>query len=469
MNSEKSNMFNSTSFIVMLLISPSILPYTNALAMKEPKAIFSSSPISQERSLPAMGIIEYKLVNGINVCLKPTAFDDDEVLIHGFAPGGFALVEPTKRASAQLAAAIAWESGIGSLSSLQVSRLLYDSEVEIATYVGPFCHSIEGVAPPERLPELLRLVGEIFTAPKFSKEAMPSVIEHMKQSASHHTNDAETRFEDVIKAINSGDLAALRPLTDKEISAVDFQAASDFYHSVFLNPSGLTFVIVGSFDPDTIKPLVAHYLGNIPAQPLVRQQSQSLQPVFPQGIRHEYVTAKGSPENLTQITFSLSVQDEPVNMRRWETATQVLEARLRRAFVAEVGSTQGIDVALELPLHPICVPIWLTLQFRSSSTNTERLVEVAVRELQQLQKSGPTQKEVQTATELQQRNDLYWERDNGYWLSLLSNYYQLGMALDTAATNSQPSPPSAADITEFLRKCVDPKDYTVVTLGPQKG
>lgn len=462
-------MINSTLITVLVLITSTLLPYTNSLAVEGPQAISSSSPISQERSLPAMGIIEYKLANGISVCLKPTAFDDDEVLIHGFAPGGFALVEPAKRASAQLAAAIAWESGIGSLSSLQVSRLLYDSEVEIATYVGPFCHSIEGIAPPDRIPELLRLIGNIFTAPKFSKEAVPSVIEHMKQSASHHTDDAETRFEDVIKAINSGDLAALRPLSDKEISTVDFQTASDFYHSVFLNPSQLTFVIVGSFDPNTIKSLIAHYLGSIPTHSSATKQSQALQPVFPQGVRHEYVTAKGSPENLTQITFSLSVKDKPVNLRRWETATQVLEARLRRAFTAEVGSTQGIDVALELPLHPSCVPIWLTLQFRSSPAKTERLVEVAVRELQELQKSGPTQEEVQTATELQQRNDLYWEGDNGYWLSLLSNHYQLGMSLDTVAADSKRSQPSTADITEFLRTCVDPRSYTVVTLGPQKG
>lgn len=462
-------LFLSCSSIILASEVPQSIPQL----APQPAAAQAISPIAHERSLPALGVTELTLTNGVRVCLKPTSFDEDEILIHGFAPGGFTLAGPAKRASAELAPAIAWESGIGSLTGQQWSRALFASEIDLAAHVGPYDHSIEGSAPAEKLADLMRMLGSLYTAPQFSQSAVTKVIERMRESAKHQAEDVEELFEYAIKAINSSDLPALRSLTDHEITQIDYLAAETFYRTHFLNPKDLTFVVVGDFSIEEIKPLVIEHLARIP--PVTAQTHDApllLQCSFPKDVRRGYVTAKEARDSLTRMTFCIEGTTKPEDLRLWETITQVLETRLRRAFIDEVGSTQGIDVALELPLHPLCNPTWLTLQFRCSPATTHRLVEVALREIRDLQRQGPTAGDLKTAIELQSCNDLFWEGDNGYWLALVSNHYRQGLRLENlhqeSSKESSASSVTLESIASLMRTALDLGRYTVVTLGAGK-
>jgi zinc protease len=423
----------------------------------------SPSPIVQERSLPALGATELTLANGVRVCLKPTTFDEDEILIQAFAPGGFTTLSPAKRASAELAPAIAWESGIGGITAQQWSRTLLGLDIDLATHVGPYDHSIEGVAPPEKLADLMRMLGSVFTAPQFSQSAVTKVSERMRESVKHQADDVEQRFEYAAKAINSSDLPALRLLTESEIMGIDFAAAESFYRNEFLNPKALTFVVVGDFTIEEIKPLVVEHLAGIPSVKADTRSAPILECPFPKEVRHGYVKGKEARDSLTCITFCIEGATKAEDLRLWETMTQVLETRLRRAFLDEVGSTHGIDVALELPLHPLCTPIWLTLQFRCNPDKINRLVEVALREIREMQRQGPTAEDLKTAIELQSCNDLFWEGENSYWLALLSNHYRQVLRLETLGQDS--AAPTLESVTTLLRTALDLSRYTVVTLG----
>lgn len=428
----------------------------------------SSSVIVHEKSMPAIGVTELTLANGVRVCLKPTTFDEEEVLIQGFAPGGFTAVGSAKRASAELAPAIAWASGVGALSAQQWSRNLLGSEIDLAAHVGPYDHLIEGSAPPEKLAELLRMLGALYTAPQFSSVAMSQVVERRRESLRRQAEDPERRFESAIKAINSGDLPVLRSLTDHEVAALDFPVAEAFYRHYFLNPRDLTFVVVGDFTVEEIKPLVIEHLAGIPVVEAPAVVHQDVVCPFPEEFRQTYVTAKEMRECLTRITFCIEGATKAEDLRLWEMITQVLETRLRKVFVHEVGSTQGIDVALELPLHPSCTPTWLTFQFQGSPIRTQRLVDLILREMREMQRQGPTAEDVDTAKELQSCNDSYWESDNGYWLALVSNHYRQGLRLESLRQDEVLTGATAEGIARLLRTALDLSRYTVVTLGSGK-
>lgn len=424
------------------------------------------SAIAEERAIPGLGIVELSLKNGIKICLKPTESDDGEVLIQGFAPGGYTSVPAQQRASAQLAAAIGWESGVGKYSVKELSQYLYNSELELALYVGPNSHSIEGCAPPENLSHLLNIIKDLFNTPRYEKEAMPIIVNRALDSARHRTSDPEAQFEDMHKELNSGGLAALKPLTEREISAIDYHVAEDFYRNHFLNPNGFTFVLVGDFDLNSIKPLLAHSLGAISAiSALPNKEPKKLEAKFPKGVIHQFLPNKNSTnECLTRVTFCLEVAKEPFDLKLWETATQVIETQLRRAFLKEVGSTHGIDVALELPLHPCCDPVWLTLEFRCPAELRNQLVDAALKEMRQLQNRGPSAEDLATAIKLQKCNDLFWENDNNYLLALLANHYQLGLNIEKLELQKDDDKLTSSAIFTFIKENIDLRNHTVVSL-----
>lgn len=429
------------------------------------EAVSNKQPLASERSIPSFGALEITFSNGIKVCLKPTDIEEDEILIHGFAPGGYGSVDPAQRASAQLSAAIAWESGIGAHSAQELTQFLYDENMELNTSVGYCSHSIEGCSGSKSFPKLLKTINEIFMAPHFDKELVPKLIDLFQESARIRSVDPEAQFEDAIKMLNSENNPSFRPLKESEIATIDYQIAEHFYRTQFLNPKGYTFVIIGDFDIETMRPLVTKWLGSIPPQPPALTPVEKPIATFPKGIVRQFLPVREASENLTNITFNLKLS-EPFNLRLLETMTQVIETRLRQAFTKEVGSTQGIDVALELPLHPSQNPLWLSLQFRSTREETKRLIFAALRELQLLQRSGPTPEDTQTALMLQDYNDVYWESDNSYWLALLSNHYQLGLNLDQQPSDREQSQESFSTIIEnLLRTSLDLTNYTIVTTG----
>lgn len=448
------------NILISIFITSSFIAVINKNEALPPPA---SSMITSERTTPELGITELTLANGMTICLKPSSLQEEELLFHGFSPGGYLLVEPAQRASAKLSAAISWESGLGTLSGDQFAKLLYNHEIELQPLVGPYGHAMEGSVPAENLPQLLEVIHQLFSTPQFSSEALQRVTERTRASLKHRATNPDALIEDAVKSINTTDLTSLSPLSEADLRTVDLNSAKQFYSTHFLNPSTYTFVIVGDFDVDEIKPLIVKHLGSLTAPAAPAQPQPTLALSFPKGVSRRLLKVQGIEESETRMTFCLNVSTTDSDFRFWETASQVIETHLRQAFQ---NSTHSIDVALEFPLHPKADPIWLTLQFRGPKVHADELIQLAIRELRELQSRGPTPEEVETALKLQECNDEFWEGENSYWLAALSSHYQLQLDLDCLSLKRARLDVAPAQIATFLQKALDLSSYTVVTQQP---
>jgi zinc protease len=72
--------------------------------------------IAAEQTVPAVGLTEWRLANGVRVVLKPTDFQDDEIIMMGMSPGGSSLVPDSLYTQAQLATSVVGMGGLGQLS-----------------------------------------------------------------------------------------------------------------------------------------------------------------------------------------------------------------------------------------------------------------------------------------------------------------------------------------------------------------
>ncbi len=97
-----------------------------------------------------------------------------------------------------------------------------------------------------------------------------------------------------------------------------------------------------------------------------------------------------------------------------EITSQVIETRLRRRFREVLGSTQGIDVAYELPYYPHRNPAWLTIQFRCSNPQAEKITNLILTDLSTLGDKGPLQEEVEKVRSLHACNDEFWLQHKRY-------------------------------------------------------
>lgn len=413
---------------------------------------------------PEIGVVEWTLSNQMRVCAHVMDSSDQEVRLQAIGKGGAFSVPSIDRASAELSVDIAIDSGIGLFNGTELNAHLYDIHAELSTNVLAYSHMIEGACPTDELPTFFKLLHALFAHPRFDKSVLPQVIEREIRVSRSQEADAESRFERARFMMNTKNAPAFLPATEESIRNVDYDAARKWYEGVFLDPKGMIVLIVGDYDIDMLRNLVVRYLATIPSPGQTLPLTGCLNVSNPQGIQRITVTGRTlrELEPLVDLSYFPPSPDLPFPLRTWETVAQIIESTLRTAFIKASGSTHGIDVALEFPLYPCIHPFWITLGFRSSSKSIDGLIATAKFTLEDLYRNGTTEKEIERALELQERNDAFWSTDKAYFIAHLASGYHLGGS--PAALLPQPAP-SLPEVNRLLRQ-IQTNHMTISILEP---
>jgi predicted Zn-dependent peptidase len=108
---------------------------------------------------------------------------------------------------------------------------------------------------------------------------------------------------------------------------------------------------------------------------------------------------------------------------------------------------------------------WMTIQFRSEKLSSEVLTQVILDQLKDLKTNGLKDDDLAVAEILNKQSDDYWEADNQFWLSVLSQYYMLGWDKDRIIKNYNENKVDKAQMSKAVREYFPIDNYTIVTGG----
>lgn len=404
------------------------------------------------------------LDNGMKVCLKPTEYEMDEIIIKVSALGGFAALDPEKRSSGRMASQIAWESGMGGMTADQMSVFLYEHCLEFFPKIHAYSRTVEGSAHRNGLEFFLKGIQMLFTKQHCTKEGYQTAIAQAKASCEKNRSDFEQIYEAAFLATNTRDFEPLKSLCLKDLENVNYEDAKDFFYRSFSDPSEFICVIVGNFKNEEILPLLKKYLESIPKPKEPFTLKRVACPDFPQGITQKLVPFSTKKDSLTRLTFPISVVLNEDNIHLFEFVCQIIEARLRRIITEKMKISHGIDVAYEFPIYPFLDKPWMTIQFRSDAKLVDRLTTIVLAELKSLQLRGVTQEEVEEIKKFEQGSDEFWFHDNAYWVSVLSNFYLWGWKPESIQRNrEQMSSVNDPTVNAILKTYFSLEHYSKVT------
>ena len=92
------------------------------------------------------------------------------------------------------------------------------------------------------------------------------------------------RFADEVGIVNHRNHYMFRPWTVETLDTVDRETAYRFYQKCFANAADFHFYFVGAFTVESMEPLVARYLGSLPARPGPRSTYADPGVRFPDGV-----------------------------------------------------------------------------------------------------------------------------------------------------------------------------------------
>ena len=116
-----------------------------------------------------------------------------------------------------------------------------------------------------------------------------------------------------------------------------------FYKARFADAGNFTFVFVGSFTPETLRPLVETYLASLPAT-RAHETWRDLGITPPTGMVEKTVRKGIAPKSAVAIVFSGPFQYDDEHILALRTMTLVLQSRLLDMIRQELGGTYSITV-----------------------------------------------------------------------------------------------------------------------------
>ncbi|MBP1661559.1 MAG: ptrA 2, partial [Candidatus Aminicenantes bacterium] len=335
--------------------------------------------------------------------------------------------------------------GLGEFSAVSLEKKLAGKAVQIQPSIDELEEGLSGNASPKDAQTLFELIYLTFTAPRPDPVVFDVIKTQFKTFLENRTQSPESVFSDTLRTTMQRDQPRFRPMTVDEIPEMSLEKSLAFYRDRFADASDFTFFFVGNLDLEKIEPLVCTYLASLPSIHRTETWKDWRVPP-PEGVVKKTVEKGVEPKSLTAIVFSGPFENNAGNRAHIRAAAQVLETRL------------GTDPA-----------------------RIDEMSAAIFREIKALRKKGPTAKEVEEIRLAESRDFETSSRQNGWWLSQISERYRVGE--DPAGIVRLPESFGPAGIVRLpesfglltqksvqaaARTYFDLKRYVQVTLYPEK-
>ncbi len=426
------------------------------------------SAIVSEEHIEPIGVTAWQLGNGVRVLLKPTDYQDDQVLFRATSPGGHSLVDDPQFFAAATAATVVGQGGVGELSLVDLQKVLAGKAVGVQPTISQSTEGASGAASPRDLTTMFQLIYLYFTAPRMDESAFRAFKQRLEASLQNSGANPRSAFGDTVAVTMSQHHYRTRPLTVGLLEEMDLETSFSFYQDRFEDAGDFTFAFVGSFDLDSIRPLVQTYLGGLPSTGREETwRDPGIDP--PKGVIRKTVRRGLEPQSQTRIIFTGNLRYSRENRHVLQSMSQVLQTWLRETLREELGGTYSVSVGASASQFPK-ERYRIDIAFGSAPERADELASVIFNHIDSLKTTGPSLDDVVKVQESQRRARETNLRRNEYWLGQLIGRINDGTDLRQIATDDALTERlDPAVIRNAARRFFDMNNYVHAVLLPEEG
>lgn len=391
------------------------------------------SKVAKKGKNKTLGTTEWTFDNGVKVVLKPTDFKEDEILMSAFSYGGTSLYDVKDLISANFAADVATESGLGEFDRIALDKKLTGVIARVNPVIGGTSEGFNGSCSVKDLETMLQLINLYFTAPRTDEVAFNASVKRMKAILDNKALEPESALQDSITVLRANHNPRVRPMSSALLDEASLKKMRSIFKTRFGDPGSFTFYFVGNIDLAVAKPLMEKYLGGLPK--VSREETWVDNNVRPplgevnREIKREMKVPKGTVFISYTGTFDYDDFQARLNL---SSLCDILDVRYVETIREEQSGTYGAAVYESMDKYPY-ENYSVNITFDCDPQNTGKLKDIVYQEIEKLKTEGPAEKDLHGVIENKLKVHQENLRQNGYWLGVIKNkdFYQ-------------------ADLTEYL-------------------
>lgn len=402
-----------------------VAPYTESVSSA---ALVANVPrpgrIVAESTTTEIGVTTWTLSNGVRVVLKPTTFKADEVMMRGWSPGGTSLVSDEDFASAMLSTTVVERGGLADFDLTELGKKLTGKQARANVYLDALEEGISGGASTKDLETLFQLTYLRFTAPRRDSTAFLAFKAQVAPFFANRSNSPDEVFSDTILITMAQDHPRAQPISQALLDRASYPRAFEIYRERFADASDFTFVFVGAFSLQQMRPLVEQWLATLPSTHRTEQwRDVGIRP--PAGVIEKTVRKGVEPKASTVVVFSGTTPYTPATRYALRSLSEYLEMRLLDNLREALGGTYSVSVGGEATRLPDA-SYSVSIQYGSSPVRTDSLFRTVLAVIDSTKAGHITESDVQKVREQQLRSYEVSLKENSYWLANLAGRIENG-------------------------------------------
>lgn len=419
-----------------------------------------------ERFNDKLGLTELVLGNGVKVMLKPTDFNNDEVLMMSQRYGGQSLFEERDIINARYASAVVGQMGLLDYSPNDVAKVLAGKTAVASATVGGMAENVGGRSGSKDIETMLQVAYLEMTQPRKDAAIYQSYVGKLRELAQNSLSRPEAVLGDVVvRTLYNDSPRVARAARPEDFDRLQLDRAMEIYRSRMSSAKDFTFFIVGSFDVEAIKPLLAAYLGTLPAGDVaVAYKDWGVRPV--RGVVKKEVRMGSEAKSTISITFTGEAAYSSAERMRMQALMDVLNIKLVEVLREKMGAIYGGGMSgsiSKLPYGNYSIGINLPC----GPENVDKVIAATFAEIDKVKQGGVEEADlakVKAAWTSGHRKGL---RENAFWLNQLQASFINGSdPAEVLSYEARVAALTPGELKDTARRYFDMNNYVQVVLYP---
>lgn len=384
------------------------------------KAPLPGRVLLTQSNCPPYDYTKWTLSNGVVVWFKKTEYDESDLFIYGYKPGGLSLVGLKDL-----------PSGVAYNQLLVSSRGFSGFLSSVFSYINSNEVAITGngtVINPEML------FKNIYIR-MMQYKSEPSVLKNWKaeklQTISARNVNPKIVFGDTLAALMNNKHPRALLLTDSSvIENVDYRKVIGLHRRFFRDANGFTFVITGNLNTDSAKKFAELWLGGLPAhkENNAKVIDHGMYPA--KGIIRKHLLQKMEvPQSTITIGYTGEIPFNVENVILMAYCQGVLRLKLMETIREQEGASYDVGAVGELFVRPTNRFIFqVNFDTTPDPVKKEKMIAIVYNEIKELYKHGPDSISV-AKIKLNLLKDYKSDVNNlnaRYWTSTISSFLVYG-------------------------------------------
>ena len=356
--------------------------------------------------------------------------------------------------------------GLGDYDAISLRKVLTGKKAGTGIGIGGLYESVSGSATPQDFETMMQMIYLRFQKPRFDAKAHEVLLSQNRIRVQQMEGQPQKMMQDSLSLISTDYNPRTLLFNEAYLDKITLDRIEKVYRDRICDASDFTFIIVGNVEQEVAKAMVEKYIGSIPS--LNRHEKWVDRKVRgPKGkVEKVLYFPLQNPKSTVLVSFTHEMKYTLKDGYLVDILANILTNRYTKSIREEQGGTYGVGVSGNVSREPVN-SYNISMQFDCDPAKAAELKPLLYAEVDKVIKDGVTTEELDKVVKNALKESEQSKNHNGYWMSVLTSYYQMGIDLNDPKNYEEIMKSlTPKDVQDFTKRFFKNADVLDLILAP---